>query len=53
MTSISKKLSDSLKTELKKADEIWIAVGLLNSKGLEFIIKSIPKNCKMNFICRY
>src|SRR5258706_14273837 len=50
MISISSNLSYDLKTELKKADEIWIAVGLLNNSGLEFILTTIPKTCKLNFI---
>ena len=50
MISIIKKLSDDLILELKKADEIWVAVGLLNNKGLELITEAIPKTCKMNFI---
>ncbi len=36
--------------ELKNADEIWVAVGLLNNTGLEFIVNAIPVNCIMNFI---
>jgi hypothetical protein len=38
MTTISVKLSHNLKTELKTAEELWIAVGLLNKRGLEFIL---------------
>ncbi len=50
MTSISSTLSNSLKTELKKADEIWIAVGLLNNSGLQFILDTVNNSCKLNFI---
>jgi len=50
MTSISLKLSHDLKTELKKADEIWVAVGLLNISGLQFILETITKTCKLNFV---
>ena len=50
MTTIISRLSDDLKTELKTANEIWVAVGLLNLNGLEFILKTIPSKCKMHFI---
>lgn len=50
MTSISSTLSTDLKTELKKADEIWIAVGLLNNSGLQFILDTVTKSCILNFI---
>lgn len=50
MLSISSNLSKNLKTDLKKADEIWIAVGLLNNGGLQFILDTIPKSCKLNFV---
>jgi len=50
MITISKKLSSDLKIELNKAEEIWVAVGLLNLAGLEFILEHIPTNCKLKFI---
>lgn len=50
MTKISTKLSDNLKTALKTADEIWLAVALLNLQGFDFIFKTIKKDCKINFI---
>jgi HKD family nuclease len=50
MTAISPTLSHDLKAELKYADEIWIAVGLLNNSGLNFILDRVPKSCKLNFI---
>jgi len=50
MTTITKNLSKDLKSELRKATEIWVAVGLLNYKGLEFVLQAIPKSCKLNFI---
>ena len=50
MTSISSTLSTDLKTELEKADEIWVAVGLLNNSGLQFILDTVNKSCKLNFI---
>ncbi len=48
--TITHKLSTDLKTELKNADEIWVAVGLLNNNGLEFLLQNLPKTCKLNFI---
>ncbi len=50
MTIISHKLSTDLKSELKNAEEIWVAVGLLNHAGLDFILKALPTTCKLNFI---
>lgn len=50
MTTITEKLSGDLKSELKKADEIWIAVGLLNYKGLLFILERVSKACRLNFV---
>lgn len=50
MTKITTKLSNNLESAFKTADEIWIAVALLNLKGFEFIVKSINKDCKINFI---
>lgn len=50
MIELATKLSDKLKSEFAKADEIWVAVGLLNEVGLNFILKAIPKTCKRNFI---
>src|ERR1017187_6690948 len=50
MTSISLRLSHDLKAELKKAEEIWVAVGLLNMGGLQFILETISKTCKLNFV---
>jgi HKD family nuclease len=50
MTTISHKLSSDLKSELKNADEIWVAVGLLNFTGLDFILQALPITCKLNFV---
>lgn len=50
MTTISHKLSSDLKSELKNADEIWVAVGLLNFTGLDFILQALPTSCKLNFV---
>ncbi|MEI8202907.1 MAG: phospholipase D family protein, partial [Bacteroidota bacterium] len=50
MTTISHKLSVNLKSELKNAEEIWVAVGLLNLTGLDFLLQALPDTCKLNFI---
>lgn len=50
MTTISHKLSSDLKSELKNADEIWVAVGLLNLTGLDFILQALSTTCKLNFV---
>lgn len=50
MTTITHKLSSDLKSELKNADEIWVAVGLLNYTGLDFILQALPTTCKLNFV---
>ncbi|MBF9252857.1 hypothetical protein I2I11_06115 [Pontibacter sp. 172403-2] len=50
MTTISHKLSSDLKSALKNADEIWVAVGLLNFAGLEFVLQALPTTCKLNFV---
>ena len=44
------KLSVQLKKELKTADEIWIAVALLNSSGLKQIVENLNNKCKQNYI---
>lgn len=50
MLITSTNLFRDLRTELKKADEIWVAVGLLNNAGLEYILNIVPKSCRLNFI---
>jgi hypothetical protein len=50
MTTISHKLSSDLKSQLKNADELWVAVALLNLKGLDLILQALPKPCKLNFV---
>lgn len=48
--NIVTKLSESLLPKLKAADELWIAVGLINRGGLAFILDNIPTNCALNFL---
>lgn len=50
MITTSQKLSSDIKPELKSADEIWVAVGLLNYAGLELILQALPATCKLNFV---
>jgi HKD family nuclease len=50
MSKIISKLASDLKSDFKLADEIWVAVGLLNYKGLEFIKNSVSEKCKINFM---
>lgn len=50
MKSITQNLQSELKSHLKNADEIWVAVALLTKKGLEFIQENLPRNAKQNYI---
>ncbi len=51
MTKLITKFSITFENSLKSADEIWVAVALMNLKGYNFIQESIPKrNCKQNYI---
>jgi HKD family nuclease len=50
MIRIATKLSDNLKHSFKFADEIWIAVALLNLQGIEFVEKILADECIINFI---
>lgn len=50
MTKVITKLSTKIKSEFKKADEIWVAVALLNNSGLNLILESLKKGCKNNFL---
>lgn len=50
MNNLITKLSDGLLTELMVADEVWVAVALLNAKGLKFISDNLPDNCIKNYL---
>ena len=50
MKTIIQKLAPDLKRDLKKADEIWIAVALITKKGLNYILDNIPKSCRQNYL---
>lgn len=44
------KLSDALLPKLSRADEIWVAVGLISFQGLAFILDNTSANCKKSFL---
>ncbi len=50
MNKLITKLSDDLLHSLRSADEIWIAVALLNSKGLNFVMEHLPEGCIQNYL---
>lgn len=50
MIEIVTQLSGKLKEEIKNAEEIWIAVALMNFDGLEFVIKNLKLDCKQNYL---
>jgi HKD family nuclease len=50
MTRITTKLSEHLPAFLKSADEIWVAVALMNLDGLQFLQKNIRPHCKQNYL---
>lgn len=43
-------LSNALLPKLKRADQIYIAVGLLNLQGLNFLLENTKKSCEFNFL---
>lgn len=50
MKNITQNLQSELKSKLKTADEIWVAVALMTKKGLEFIQENLPANAKQNYV---
>lgn len=50
MIKLIPKLSTDLGIKLKTADEIWIAVALLNAQGQKFITKDLKDGCKQNYL---
>jgi HKD family nuclease len=50
ITKISSNLSKALISHLTKAEELWVAVGLMNLKGLDQIMNAVPLRCKLNFV---
>lgn len=50
MNRLITKLSSELAKELSMADEIFIAVALLNDQGLDFLLQDLKDNCKIKLI---
>lgn len=50
MISISSQLRSDIIPPLKNADEIWIAVALLNDDGLSFIFEHLNKYVKQHYL---
>lgn len=50
MDKLITKLSTELASEFSVADEIFIAVALLNDAGLDFLLKDLKDNCKINLL---
>jgi len=50
MAQLITKLSDNLKQELKSADEIWVAVALINQYGFDLINSELKQNCIQNYL---
>lgn len=50
MKTITQNLQSELKSKLKTADEIWVAVALMTKKGLEFIQENLSENAKQNYV---
>jgi HKD family nuclease len=50
MNNLVTTLSSNLSTELRNADEIWIAVALINESGLKIITENIPDKCIQNYL---
>lgn len=47
---ISTNIYSILSTYLKKADEVWIAVALVNKQGIMTILEATRKDCSVNII---
>lgn len=50
MTNIVTKLSEVMLHDLQIADEIWIAVALMNIDGLNFIQNNVRIGCRQNYL---
>ena len=50
MTRIVTKLSDNLLADIRTADEIWVAVALMSSEGLHFLIDNLKPSCRQNYL---
>jgi HKD family nuclease len=50
MTQIIQQLGPELKKALKEAEEVWVAVALMNEAGLNQIQEHLPSGAKRNFV---
>lgn len=50
MNKLITKLSENLISYIKKADEMWVAVALLNSTGLKFLTGKLPDACIQHYL---
>jgi len=50
MVNVAVPFSKELIKKLKEAKEIWVAVALLNTKGLKIIQENVPNDCKQNYL---
>jgi len=50
MTEIITKLADRLLSDIKAADEIWIAVALMSNDGLSLLLDNLKDSCKQNYL---
>lgn len=50
MTQIIQQLGPELKKDLKEAEEVWVAVALMNETGLQEIESHIPATAKVTYI---
>jgi HKD family nuclease len=50
MNKVVTNLSNDIHTELRKADEIWVAVALMNKGGLDFLLKNVKRDCRQNYL---
>lgn len=49
MTQIIQKIEKSLKQDLNKAIEVWVAVAMVSPNGLNFLTKAVKK-AKVNMM---
>jgi HKD family nuclease len=50
MVKYANPFSTTIINKLKESKEIWVAVALINYKGLKIIQENIPHNCKQNYL---
>ena len=50
MTNLVTNLSGKLLNHIKTAEEIWVAVALMNLDGFNFISDNLKSNCRQNYL---